>query len=105
MPKTKLLDEGSVRGQVAALEIRKQPAAGPDHLQQPAAAVMIFGVGAKMLGERIDPLGEQRYLYFGGSGVVFVGLMLSRYSLLVKAHAAWCPLNKVRVVIRCSTEV
>ena len=105
MPKTKLFDESPVRGQIAALEIRKQPAAGPDHLQQPAAAVMVLGVGTKMLGERIDPLGEQRYLYLGGSGVVFVGLMLSRYSLLVEAHAAWCPLNKVRVVIRCSTEV
>src|SRR4051812_8200000 len=91
MPETKLFDEGSVRRQVATLEVREQPAAGPNHLQQPSAAMMVLGVGAKMLGERIDSLGEQRNLYLGGSSVVFVGLMFGRYSLLVKAHAACCP--------------
>lgn len=103
VPKPKLFDEGSIRGQVASLEVREQPPAGPNHLQQPAAAVMVLGVGPEMIGKRIDPLSKQRYLYLGRSGVTFVGLVFGRHRLLVEAHAALFPLNKVRVVIRCST--
>ena len=88
VPETKLFDECSVRGQVAALEICEESAAGTNHLQQPSAAVMVLGVGPEVLGQRVDPLGEQCYLYLGGPGVVFVGLMLGRHTLLVEAHAA-----------------
>ena len=88
VPETELLDEGPVSRQVASLEVGEQPAAGPDHLQQPAAAVMILRVGAKVFGEGIDPLGEQRHLHFGRSGVALVGLVPGRYRLLVEAHAA-----------------
>jgi hypothetical protein len=88
MPEAKLFDECSVRGQVAALEIREEPAAGTNHLQQPSAAVMVFGMGPEVIGQGIDPLSEQRYLYLGGSSVLFVGLMLGRHTLLVEAHAA-----------------
>ena len=88
MPEAKLFDECSVRGQVAALEIREEPAAGTDHLQQPSAAVMVLRMGPEVIGEGIDPLGEQSDLYLGGPGVFLVGLMLGRYSLLVEAHAA-----------------
>ena len=88
VPEAKLFDECSVRGQVAALEICEEPAAGTNHLQQPSAAVVVLGVRPEVLCEGIDPLGEQCYLYLGGPGVVFVGLMLGRHSLLVEAHAA-----------------
>jgi hypothetical protein len=88
VPEAKLFDECSVRGQVAALEIREEPAAGADHLQQPSAAVMVLGVGPEVIRQGIDPLGEQGNLYLGGPGVLLVGLMLGRHSLLVEAHAA-----------------
>ena len=88
VPEAKLFDECSVRGQVAALEIREEPAAGTDHLQQPSAAVMVLGVSPEVLGEGINPLGEQCYLNLGRAGVGLVGLMLGRHSLLVEAHAA-----------------
>ena len=88
VPEAKLFDECSVRGQVAALEIREEPAAGTDHLQQSAAAVMVLGMGPKVIGQGIDPLGEQCYLYLGGPGVIFVGLMLGRHGLFVETHAA-----------------
>ena len=88
VPEAKLFDECSVRGQVAALEIREEPAAGTNHLQQPSAAVMIFGMGPEVIGQGIDPLGEQCHLYLGGPGVVFVGLVLGRHGLFVEAHAA-----------------
>ncbi len=88
VPKAKLFDEGSVRRQIASLEISEQPAAGPDHLQQTAAAVMVLGVGPKMIGEGVDSLGEQRNLHFGRAGVAFVGLVLGRNRLLIEAHAA-----------------
>src|SRR5919112_971377 len=88
VPEAKLFDECSVRGQVAALEIREEPTAGTNHLQQPSAAVMVLGVSPEVLGEGINPLGEQCYLNLGGAGVGFVGLMLGRHSLLVEAHAA-----------------
>ena len=65
VPEAKLLDERSIRRQVASLGVREQPAAGADHLQQPAAAVMVLGVRPEVLGEGINPLGEQRYLYLG----------------------------------------
>ena len=91
VPEAKLLDERPVSRQVASLEVGQQPAAGPDHLQQPAAAVMILGVGSEVIGEGVDPLGEQGHLYLGRTGIAFVGLMLGRHRLLVEAHAAWCP--------------
>lgn len=103
VPEAELLDERPVRGQIASLEVREQPAAGSDHLQKPAAAVMILRMGAEMVCKRVDTLGKQRHLYLGRARIGLVGLVLSRHRLLVEAHAAWCPLNEVRVVIRCST--
>ena len=66
----------------------QQPAPGPDHLQQPAAAVMILGMKPEMIGERVDPLGEEGDLHFGRPGVLLVGLVLGCGALLVEAHAS-----------------
>jgi hypothetical protein len=88
VPETKLLDEGSVGRQVASLEVREQSAAGTDHLQQPAAAVMILQMGPEVVSERVDPLGEKRHLDLRGPGIGFMGPVLGYYRLLVEAHAA-----------------
>jgi hypothetical protein len=103
VPEPELLDECSVGRQIATLEVREQTAAGPHHLQETAAAVMVLEVGTKVLGQGVDPLREQRNLNLGRTGVTWVRLMLGDYGLLVEAHAP-DPLNNdvSRVVIRCS---
>src|SRR6476620_8871443 len=88
VPETELLDERPVRLEVAALEIGQQPAAGANHLEQATTPVVILGVSAEVVGEGVDPLGEQRHLHLGGPGVTRVRLVLGRHRLLVEAHAA-----------------
>jgi hypothetical protein len=85
---TKLLDQRSVRLEIAPLEVRQQPAAGADHLQESPATVMVLGVGPKVIGEGIDPLGEEGDLHLGRPGVLLMGLVLGHGALLVEAHAA-----------------
>ncbi len=43
----------------------------PTIISRPTATVVIAFVEAKMLGEMVDPLGEQCDLDLGGSGVAF----------------------------------
>ena len=50
----------------------KEPAAAADEHEQPAARVVVLRVRAQMLGELVDPLGEQRDLDTGAPGVVVV---------------------------------
>ena len=45
--------------------------AAADHVQKTAAGAVIFFVGAEMLSELIDALGENCNLNFGGSGIAF----------------------------------
>ena len=47
-----------------------------DHLEKSAAAVMILVVGLEMLGQVVDPVGKDRDLYLGGTGVTLVGGVL-----------------------------
>ncbi len=96
VPEPELLDERPIGRQIAPLEVREQPAAGADHLQQPAAAVMILQMGAEVLGKRIDPLSEERHLHLGGAGIGGVRLVLTDDCLLIEAHAS-DPLNVVSV--------
>jgi hypothetical protein len=84
---TKLLDEGSVGLEVTSLEIREQSAASPDHLEEATAAVVVLEMGAEMVGEGIDPLGQEGHLHLGRPGISGVGLVLGRDRLLVEAHA------------------
>jgi hypothetical protein len=49
-------------------------------------SVVILGMGAEMVRERIDTLGEHSYLDTGRSGVFFMLLILLDHSLLVKTH-------------------
>ena len=48
-------------------------------MEEAAAAVKILAVGAQMLGQVIDPGGEQRDLDFGRSGVLFVRFIFGDY--------------------------
>ena len=103
MPESKLLDERSVRLQVTSLEIRQQAAPGTHHLEQAAAAVMVLQMGTEVVGEGVDPLGQERHLHLSRPGVGGMRLVLCYHCLLIEAHATG-PLNDcLAVVIRCST--
>src|SRR5262249_36917635 len=56
--------------EVAALEVVEKAATSADEHQQAAAGVVVFAVRSQMLGEHVDPLGEQRDLNLGPAGVV-----------------------------------
>ena len=51
------------------------PMAG--HLKKAAAAVEVLAMRAQVLGQVIDPGGEQRDLDLGRAGILIVGLVLS----------------------------
>ena len=70
---TQLGDEGTIALDVLLGQIVQQAAALTDHLVQAPAAVVVVGVYLQVLGELIDPLGEDGDLNLGGTGVGFVG--------------------------------
>jgi hypothetical protein len=52
-------------------------------LEQPAARVIVFDVTLEMVRETVDPLGEQRNLDFGRTGIAgFDGVRLDKLRLL-----------------------
>src|SRR5215218_7247090 len=59
VPEPQLLNDPAVSVDVRPLHVVQQPAAGPDHLQQPSAAVMVLLVRPEVLGEIVDALREQ----------------------------------------------
>src|ERR1041384_1229508 len=67
------VDQLLVATGVLDLQIFEQAPALTDHHQQPAAGMEILAGGRKMLGEVLDPLGEDRALHFRGAGVAFFG--------------------------------
>src|SRR6266511_3091881 len=72
MAETQLVDELPVLREVGALQVLQQAAAAADHLQQAALPVKVLGVDPEVLGEAVDPLGEQRHLNPAGPGVPIV---------------------------------
>src|SRR6185437_8841335 len=70
---TELIDESAITRWSLSVEVLQQTAAFAHHHQQSAAAMKIFLVGAKVLGELIDFLGEHRDLNFGRTCVLGVG--------------------------------
>jgi len=66
----KLLNELAVLGDVLLGEIIEQAPALTDHLQQPTAAVVVFGIFLEVRGEGIDLLGEDGDLYFRAPRIV-----------------------------------
>ena len=81
-----LSNQLTVAFEVGALEIIQQAAASANHGQKAVPSVVILGMGAEMVRERIDTLGEHSYLDTGRSGVFFMLLILLDHSLLVKTH-------------------
>src|SRR5258708_2402357 len=97
IPQPEVLDDLTVAVDVRPLHVVQQTAAVPDHLQQPAAAMMVFLVSPEVLGEVVDPLGEQGDLDSRGAGVRLVLLVLLERRGVVKSH--W--LNRDKLVEPC----
>ena len=62
---TQILDHRPVPLDVLLLQIREQAAPVPDHLEQTAARMVVFGVGLQVFGQDVDTLGEDAYLHLG----------------------------------------
>jgi hypothetical protein len=61
---------------VRAADVGQQAPATADHFEQSTPGMMVVDVGLEVLVQVIYPSREDRYLYFGGAGVPFVGVIL-----------------------------
>ena len=94
LAQVELFEELAVLGEVVSLHVIEQFTTAGSHLQQTAATVKVLAVGAEVLGQVIDPSGENRDLDFGGSGIFIVSFELSddfwfsdgRHWLLIRLH-------------------
>ena len=69
---TELCDELAVYVEICALEVIQVPAPLPNEFQQPKATMMVLLVGAEVLGQVVDALGEDGHLYCGRTGIGLV---------------------------------
>ena len=108
-----LLENLGVFGQVVLLEVIEKLATAAGHLEEPAARVEVLAVGPEVIGQMIDPGGEQRDLDFGRAGVLIVGLVLSddfgfndgvRHGLVVDFQDCRGP-SRVRAARPAATEI
>src|SRR3954462_13912514 len=85
------LDEGAVALEVLLLQVAEQAAALADEHEQAAARVVVLLVRPQVLGQLVDPLGEQGDLDPGVPGVLGIGAELLGelgLALLRQRHAA-----------------
>src|SRR5205085_6568862 len=61
-PQAQFLDQCPIALQVVSLQVVQEPAPAADELQQPAPGVVVLRVRAQVLGELVDPRGEERDL-------------------------------------------
>ena len=73
---TQLGDDRSVAVDVLLGQVVQQAAALADHHEKAAAGVIVVLVGAQVLGELLDAVGEDRDLDLGGAGVALMGGVL-----------------------------
>src|SRR6266540_2972241 len=74
--KTELRDERSVPLDVVAPEVVEQSTPPSDQHEQASTRVMVLLVDLQMLGEVVDPLGEQSDLHLRRTGVGFMEAVL-----------------------------
>src|SRR5690606_29602408 len=79
---TEPLDEAAVAVDVHLLQVAEESATLADEEQEPPAGVVVVLVGLEVLGEVLDPLGQQRDLDLGGTGVALVRGVLGHDGLL-----------------------
>jgi hypothetical protein len=75
--------EAPVTLNVLFLQVLQEPAALPNHLQEPPPRMEIVLVLTHVLGQMPDAAGEQRDLYLRRPRVAFVGRVLRDYFVLI----------------------
>ena len=88
MPRSEAADQLRIRLPVLTLQVTQKTVALADHHDQPPAGVIIMLVLAHVVGQRIDPLREQRDLHLRRAGVALmraifvddIGLLIQRKS-------------------------
>jgi hypothetical protein len=80
------LDNSAVAIDVLFGQIVEQIASVPDHFQQAAPAVVILFVYFQMLGQMVDPLGQDRDLNLRRACVPIVETILRNDFLFVRVH-------------------
>lgn len=71
-PDPQALYQGSILRHILTPDVLEQPLALPNHFEQPEPGVVILAVGFEVVGQVVDPAGEQRDLDFGRAGVALV---------------------------------
>src|SRR5579884_42841 len=88
---TETLDQRAVALDVLGGQVLQQPAALTHQLVHAAAGVVVVLVRLQVLGQVVDPLGQQRDLDLRGAGVTFGGAVLGEDLLLrgdVECHGS-----------------
>ena len=75
---------------VMPLEIIEELATAAGHLEKPAAGMEVLAMGAQVLGQMVDPGGEQRDLDLARAGVLVVMLVVLD-DLLLLSHGINLP--------------
>src|SRR5712672_848624 len=86
VPQSEFLDDRAISVDVRPLHVVEQAATRSDHLQQPAAAVMVLLVRPEVLGEVVDALREEGHLHARRTGVGLVRLVLLERRSVVESH-------------------
>src|SRR5712664_2287404 len=86
--------DDSVAFRVLLAQVFEQAPALADQHQETAAGVMVLLVSLEVVGETVDPFGEERDLHLGRAGVALVHLELLDQALLLvrgQPHAVILP--------------
>jgi hypothetical protein len=64
-----LADQNAIPARVLALQVLQETPTLPDELHEPAAGVVVLGMGLEVLREIADPLAEEGHLNLGRPGI------------------------------------
>ena len=76
LTKTQSGDQSTIAVDVLLAQIVQKVPALADHLQQAAAAVVVVDMGAQMISQLVDAVGQNGNLNLGGTGVALMGRIL-----------------------------
>jgi hypothetical protein len=101
VPESEFLDDLPVAFDVCTLEVVEQTTTLADHLEQPTATVVVLFVGAKVLGQVIDALGEYRNLNASRSSIGLMCPILLDGRRFYKSHVLIGPVSPPAWRLQC----
>src|SRR4051812_33695689 len=87
VPKTEFLNDRPVSLDVRPLHVVEKPATRADHLEQPAAPMMILLVRTEVIREIVDPLRQESDLHSRGTRIGLVRLVLLERRSVIESHS------------------